>query len=391
MKEETGATRALHGDRWLELNHDIAPPIFQSVTQFAEDEQAFVRMASAPLDDQFYGRYGNRNASRICAIIAGLEGAEKGLFFGSGMGAISTTILTLVSSGDHVVSQHNHYIGTTKLLKEVLPQYGIEVTMVDQTDVEAFQEAIRPNTKLMVLETPVNPLLALTDLSAVSAMAKDHGILTICDNTFATPILQRPIEHGVDLVVHSVTKYIGGHHDLIAGCVVGSSQLIERIWSMHMVLGASPSAFNAWLALRGVRTLDLRVRKQCETALTLAHYLGSHDKISKVFYPGLTTHPQFDLVKRQMDGKGGGLLTFELKGGYNAGIQLLELLALVQNAASLGGIDSLAIQPAVMWGGSLPEEVLKEQGLTPGMIRLSVGLESVDDLIHDFEQALDKC
>ncbi|NND05046.1 MAG: aminotransferase class I/II-fold pyridoxal phosphate-dependent enzyme [Saprospiraceae bacterium] len=382
------STEALHADRDLELNNDIAPPIFQSVTQFAEDEEAFVRMASEPLDDQFYGRYGNRTASRLSQVIAKLEEAETGLLFGSGMGAISTTVLSLIAKGDHVVAQNNHYIGTTKLLKETLPRFGVEVTMVDQVDIEQFARAIRPNTKIIVLETPVNPLLSLTDLEQISSLAKPRGILTLCDNTFATPILQRPTQFDIDLVLHSVTKYIGGHHDLIAGCVVGSQELIERIWAMQLVLGSSPGAFNAWLALRGVRTLDMRVRKQCKTALALANHLNDHPAISRVYYPAMPTHPQYDLVQKQMQGQGGGLLTFELKGGYEAGVQLLQQLDLVQNAASLGGIDSLAIQPAVMWGGSLPPDVLEEQGISPGMIRLSVGLEDIADLIHDFNRAL---
>ena len=388
MEKLKKATEALHADRDLELNNDIAPPIFQSVTQFAEDEETFVRMASEPLEDQFYGRYGNRNASRLCQVIAKLEEAEEGLLFGSGMGAISTSILSLVSKGDHVVAQNNHYIGTTKLLKEILPRYGVQVTMVDQVDIVQFEAAIRSNTKIIVVETPVNPLLSLTDLEKVASLAKSKGIITLCDNTFATPILQRPRVHGIDLVLHSVTKYIGGHHDLIAGCVVGSRELIEKIWVMQLVLGASPGAFNAWLALRGIRTLDMRVNKQCDTALALANHLNDHAAISRVYYPAMDAHPQYDLVQRQMAGRGGGLLTFELKGGYKAGIQLLQKLELVQNAASLGGIDSLAIQPAVMWGGSLPQEVLDDQGISPGMIRLSVGLEDVEDLIRDFDQAL---
>lgn len=388
MEDLKKSTEALHADRDLELNNDIAPPIFQSVTQFAEDEEKFVRMASEPLEDQFYGRYGNRNASRLCQVIAKLEEAEEGLLFGSGMGAISTSILSLVSKGDHVVAQNNHYIGTTKLLTEILPRYGVEVTMVDQVDIQQFEAAIRSNTKIIVVETPVNPLLSLTDLEKVADLAERKGIITLCDNTFATPILQRPRAHGIDLVLHSVTKYIGGHHDLIAGCVVGPRELIEKIWVMQLVLGASPGAFNAWLALRGIRTLDMRVSKQCDTALTLANHLHDHPAISRVYYPGMDAHPQYDLVQQQMGGRGGGLLTFELKGGYEAGIRLLQKLDLVQNAASLGGVDSLAIQPAVMWGGSLPQEVLEEQGITPGMIRLSVGLEDVEDLIRDFEQAL---
>ncbi len=384
------STTSLHADHELERNQGIAPPLFQSVTYFAENEKEFSEMASEPLHDGFYGRYGNRNASRIARVIADLEHAEDGLMFASGMGAISNTVLSFVRAGDHIVAQKNHYIGTTKLLEEILPDFGVEVSLVEQDHPNNFARAMQDNTRLVLLESPVNPLLTLTDLEAVASLARSRGILTICDNTFATPILQQPIDLGIDLVIHSVTKYIGGHHDLIAGCVVGARELLKKIWSMNLVLGSVSAPFHSWLALRGIRTLDLRVRQHCRSALAIAGFLEKAPGVGKVYYPGLPSHPQRALVDKQMDGQGGGLLSFDLKGGYDAGVHFLKHLQIFQNAASLGGVDSLAIQPAVMWGGRLPQEVIEEQGLTPGLIRLAIGLEDTADLIRDLSQSLEK-
>ncbi|MEM8888078.1 MAG: aminotransferase class I/II-fold pyridoxal phosphate-dependent enzyme [Bacteroidota bacterium] len=388
MKKLSPATQSLHADRQLEQNKMVAPPLFQSVTQTADSAEDFARMASQPLDDDFYTRYGNPTSSRISKVIADLEGAEAGMMLGSGMGAISTTILSFLEKGDHVIAQKSHYIGTTKLMQDFLPRFGVEVSMVSQSDTAAFEAAIRPNTKLIMLESPVNPTMELTDLEAVAKISRQKGILSLCDNTFASPIIQRPIEWGIDLVLHSATKYLGGHHDLLAGCVVGSKKLIEKVWSQSLVLGASAAPMNSWLALRGIRTLDMRVKKQSASALRIAQFLEEQPEISKVYYPALNSHPQKDLVDKQMQGMGGGVMSFVLEKGYEAGVKFLDQLQLVLHAASLGGIDTLAILPAVMWGGRLPEEVIREQGLEPGMIRMAVGIEDPDDLIADLSQSL---
>lgn len=388
MKKLSPATTSLHADRQLEQNKMVAPPLFQSVTQTADSAEDFARMASQPLDDDFYTRYGNPTSSRIAKVIAELEGAEAGMMLASGMGAISTSILSFLEKGDHVIAQKSHYIGTTKLMQEFLPRFGVEVSMVKQSETAAFEAAIRPNTKLIMLESPVNPTMELTDLEAIAELAKKKGILTLCDNTFASPIIQRPIEWGIDLVLHSATKYLGGHHDLLAGCVVGRKDLLEKVWSQSIVLGASAAPMNSWLALRGIRTLDLRVKKQSENALRIAKFLEEQAEISKVYYPALDSHPQKALVGKQMQGMGGGVMSFVLKNGYDAGVKFLDNLQIILHAASLGGIDSLAILPAVMWGGRLPEEVIKEQGLEPGMIRMAIGIEDADDLIADLSQSL---
>ncbi|MEM6804806.1 MAG: aminotransferase class I/II-fold pyridoxal phosphate-dependent enzyme [Bacteroidota bacterium] len=389
MQDLSDASKSLHADRSLETNNMVAPPLFQSVTQTADNAEEFARMASVPLEDDFYTRYGNPTSSRIAKVIAELEGAEAGMMLASGMGAISTSILSFLEKGDHVIAQVSHYIGTSKLMQDFLPRFGVEVSLVKQSDTAAFKAAIQPNTKLIVLETPVNPTMEITDLEAVSKIAKEQGILTLCDNTFASPIIQKPIQWGIDLVLHSATKYIGGHHDLLAGCVVGKKELLEKIWGQSLVLGASAAPMNSWLALRGIRTLDMRVKKQNKNAQKIAEYLHQHPKISAVHYPGLSNHPQSDLVQKQMKGMGGGLMSFVLKNGYEAGVKFLDRVQLIQHAASLGGVDSIAILPAVMWGGRLPEEVIQEQGIAPGMIRFAVGIEDSADLIRDIEQALD--
>lgn len=379
-------TRLLHADDGLGDPDSVSPPLHQSVNHVAHGPDHFAELG-LPLADNYYTRHGNPTSSRLARVIAELEGAEAGFMFASGMGAIATTIMALAKAGDHIVGQRNHYIGITEMLTRVMPGYGVEATRVDQRDPAAFAAAIRPNTRLIVLESPVNPMMHITDLKAVCDIARSRGILTFCDSTFATPINQRPIDLGVDIVMHSATKYIGGHHDLLAGCVVSSKETMARIWDLAMTTGAIGAPFNSWLALRGIRTMELRVRQQNATALAAARFLENHPAVTQVFYPGLASHPQHELAARQMSGFG-GLLTFDLAGGYQAGVDFIARLKLVKNASSLGGVASTVIQPAVLFGGRLPEDVLENQGITPGLIRLAVGIEATGDLLADLDQAL---
>ncbi|HSG48938.1 MAG TPA: aminotransferase class I/II-fold pyridoxal phosphate-dependent enzyme, partial [Longimicrobiales bacterium] len=308
--------------------------------------------------------------------------------FASGQGATSTTLTTLLSAGDHVVAQRNHYMGTTKMLTQVLARYGVEATFVDQRSVQAFEGALTPKTRMIVLETPVNPLMHVTDLRAVCDLARSRGILTFCDNTFATPINQQPMRYGVDLVMHSTTKYIGGHHDHLGGCVCASEELCARIWDTSMTLGAIPAPISSWLGLRGVRTLGLRVERQNRNAQALAEMLDAHPAVREVFYPGLESHPQHELAASQMRGFG-GLLTWDMEGGYDAAAAFIDALGLGHNAPSLGGVQSVAVQPAVMFGGRLDPAVVQEQGILPGMIRFACGIENTRDLVEDVERALE--
>ncbi|MCB0209048.1 MAG: aminotransferase class I/II-fold pyridoxal phosphate-dependent enzyme [Anaerolineae bacterium] len=377
-----------HADADVEDGTNIAPSIHPTTTFYAHDAAEFAEMANEPRHPRYYTRYGNPTHQRAEATIAKLEGAEAALVMGSGMGAITTVMLALVSSGDHIVAQNNHYMGTTKLLTEVLTRLGVEVTLVDQTDLTAFEAALQPNTRLIMVESPVNPLLHVTDFKAVTALAKTHNVLTVADNTFATPINQRPLALGVDLVVHSATKYLGGHHDLTAGAVVGSKALIERIWGTYVLVGSVISAFDAWLLLRGLRTLPLRVRQHNQTALTVAQFLADHPAIEQVHYPGLADHPQHALAKAQMSPGFGGVLSFQLKGGYKETEQFMTRLNFIRQAVSLGGYETLAAHVAAMWGGTLSDEQLRVAGVEPNLVRFSTGLEDAPDIIADLEQAL---
>jgi methionine-gamma-lyase len=383
------ATRALHIDRHLEPGTGVAPAIMQSVIYFSEDGPDFAIKATEPLNDMFYTRHGNQTASRAAMIVADMEGKEAGMMFASGMAAISTTLFSMLKKGDHIVAQKSHYIGTTTLTNETFEQYGVEVTLVDQTDTAAFEKAIRPSTKVFMLETPVNPTMHVTDLKAVSEIAKRHGVTTVVDNTFATPFNQRPGDLGIDIIIHSATKYMGGHHDLLAGVVVGSKKHLDGIWDMSMTFGGVIAPFTSWLLLRGLRTMKLRVDQANRNGLAIAQMLEGHDKVGNVYYPGLESHPQYALARRQMKGFG-GLLTFELKGGYEAGQRFIKTLKIPYYAASLGGIDSLVIQPSALWAGRLSQELVAKQGVDPGLIRFSAGIEDTEDLLKDITQALEQ-
>lgn len=381
-------TQVIHGDDGIEDTHDVAPPLHLTSTFAASTAAEFAEMATRSRHPEYYTRYGNPTSDRAAAIVAGLEGAEAGLVGSTGMGVIATTMLALLSQGDHVVAQKNHYMGTTKLLEELLPRYGVSTTFVDQTDLDAFRSAVTPATRVIVAETPANPTLQLTDLVGLSSLAREQGITTVVDNTVASPINQRPIELGCDLVVHAGTKYLGGHHDLLAGVVVGTSDLIDRIWNTSIVTGASGSPFDAWLMLRGLRTLPLRVAHHNRSAQAVAEFLEGHPGVEAVHYPGLSSHPQRSLAVSQME-HAGGLLSFEVAGGYEAAQIFMEGLTLIQQAVSLGGFESLAVHAAAMWEGTLGEQGALDAGVQPNLIRLSVGLEDPGDVIEDLAAALD--
>jgi cystathionine beta-lyase/cystathionine gamma-synthase len=385
MKPET---TVIHSDEQHNPTPSVAPPIYQTVTYAAQSAAEFVDIATEPHHPQFYTRYGNPNTAQAERIIADLEGAEAALLAATGMGAIATAVMTLVSSGDHVVAQEGHYAGTISLLESILPRFGVDVTWVDQTDTAAFEAAIRPNTRMMMIETPSNPLLKLTDLGAITRMAQAHDITTIVDNTFATPVNQRPLDFGIDLVVHSATKYMGGHSDLMAGAVAGSAELIDRIWKTSIVLGATLNGFDGWLLVRGLRTLPLRVKQHNANAQAIAEFLAGHEQVEAVYYPGLPDHPQHALAKQQMAGFG-GVLSVQIKGDYATTDRFLSELKLITRAASLGSVHSLIVHPAAMWAASFSEEELIARGVMPNLVRLAVGIEDQDDLIADLGRALE--
>jgi methionine-gamma-lyase len=388
MSREWGInTKAVHAGREANPTRAVAPPIFQTAVFELEDAAAGARFAQAVAPTEYYTRWGNPTTRQAEDAIALLEGGERALVLGSGMAAITTAVLACVQSGDHIVAGRSLYAATLELFHTILPRWGIEVTFVSPTDPENFRRAIRANTKLLYVETPSNPRLDLTDLEAVARIAREHGLFTIADNTFATPYNQRPLALGIDAVVHSATKYLGGHHDLTAGVIVGSAAFIERCWKQAKIFGPTLSPFEAWLLIRGMKTFGLRLERQNANAQRIAEFLEGHPQIARVFYPGLPSHPQHDLARRQMRGFG-GMIAFEVKGGREAGRQLVQSVRLITLAVSLGGVSSLIQHPASMSHGPIPEHERQATGITEGLIRLSVGIEDVEDLIADLEQAL---
>jgi len=369
----------------------LVPPIVYSATFAARDATEFAAMASQPRHARYYTRYGNPLHEQVAAQLVALEGGDPGahdaLLTASGMGAVSLVLLGLLKAGDHVAAQTNHYMGTAKHLSELLPRFGVRCTLVDQADLATWERAIAPGTRLVMMETPVNPTCALTDLAAVARLARAAGATSVCDNTFACPLNQQPLALGVDLVVHSATKYLGGHHDLTAGAVVGARALIDSLWSTQICLGATLSPMDAWLLLRGMRTLALRVRQHNASALELARWLEQQPQVERVFYPGLPSHPQHALACAQMRGFG-GVMNLVIRGGYDAASRFVHALTLPRQAVSLGGVESLVVHAAAMWRGTMNDEQMRVAGIAPNAVRLSVGIEGVEDLRADLARAL---
>ncbi|HEY0101145.1 MAG TPA: aminotransferase class I/II-fold pyridoxal phosphate-dependent enzyme [Pyrinomonadaceae bacterium] len=395
LKDEEGdgreglQTKAVHGGRAEHTTRAVSSPIWQTSTFRADSSGHFAEIAAGTRPAEFYTRYGNPTHREAEATIAALEGGEAVLLAASGMGAIFTAMLCNLRAGDHVVAQRNLYAGTNTLIEELLPRWGIEHTFVEQTDAANFAEVLRPSTKLIYVETPTNPLMRITDLRAVAALGRERRITTMVDNTFATPINQRPLEFGIDVCVHSATKYLGGHSDITAGVVVGSQEFVERAWKFGLVAGAVLSPFDGWLLLRGLRTLGLRVERHNANALALARFLEAHPNVERVYYPGLESHPQHELARAQMSGYT-GMLGVELKGDFRAAEKFIASLKLAMNAASLGGYETLVVHPAAMWGQQLSASQRAAMGVNDRLVRVSVGLEDEADLIRDFAQALER-
>jgi len=377
-------TEAVRGGMDLsKKNGPLSTPIYQTSTFEVTDMEEQVR---ATPTDHFYTRYGNPTHTVAENAIAELEGAEAALLFASGMSAITTTVLALTKAGDHIVAQRDIYGGATKFFTQWLPKFGVEVTLVDTTDYQQHAKAIRPNTKILHLESPTNPTLRVVDLKKVAAVAKQHGITTLIDSTFATPINCRPAEFGIDLVMHSGTKYFGGHADLICGIVAGRRDLIDTIHATRTTLGCNMDPNAAWLLLRGIKTLAVRVHRQNDNALRVAQFLKGHPKVRSVSYPFLEGHPQRALAMEQMRG-GGGVLSFEVEGTGEDACRFAEALNLFTLAPSLGGVESLVTIPVITSHAMIRPEEREKMGVTEQLVRLSVGVEHVDDLIADLEQA----
>jgi len=381
-RQETEAVRG--GTDLSKKNGPLSTPIYQTSTFEVTDSQRQVEVTHT---DMFYTRYGNPTHTVAESAIAELEGTDAALLFASGMCAVTTTVLGLLKSGDHIVAQRDIYGGVTKFFTQWLPKLGIEVTLVDTNDYEQHVRAIRATTKMLYLESPTNPVARVIDLKKVAGIAKQHNLISMIDSTFATPINQRPAEYGIDLVMHSGTKYFGGHSDLIAGIVAGRQDLIDQIHETRTTLGGSMDPHAAWLLLRGIKTLAVRVQRQNENALKIAQFLAQHPKVRRVFYPFLEGNPQRALAMEQMSG-GGGVLSFEVDGTGDDARRLAESLRLFTLAASLGGVDSLVTIPVLTSHAMISAEERRKMGVTEQMIRLSVGIESADDLIADLDRGL---
>src|ERR1700674_3223593 len=378
-------TESVHGSKDLEKrNAPMAQPIYQTSTFQVTDSDQQLRATGT---DMFYTRYGNPTHTAAESAIAELEGADAALLFASGMAAITTSILALVKAGDHIVAQRDIYGGVIRFFSQWLPKLGIETTFVETNDMEQHERAIRPNTKILHIESPTNPTVRVVDLEKIAALARKRGLITTIDSTFATPINCRPAEWGIDLVLHSGTKYFGGHADIMCGIATGRRDLIEQIQYLRTTLGCCMDPHAAFLLLRGIKTLAVRVERQNENALRIAEFLSQHPKVTRVHYPLLKKHPDYAVAKKQMTGAG-GVLSFEVEGSGADSCRVAEALNLFTLAPSLGGVDSLVTVPVLTSHYLIDPELLKKMGVTEQMIRLSVGVEHVEDLIADLERGL---
>jgi cystathionine gamma-lyase len=377
------ATRVIHGGQQPDpLTGAVMPPIYATST--------YVQSSPGVHKGYEYSRSGNPTRTALQAALADLESGHQAFAFASGLAA-AATVLELLDSGSHIVAMNDLYGGSYRLLENVRKRSaGHSITFVDMSDPAALLAALRPNTRMLWAETPTNPLLKLLDLAALAKIAQKHRILSVCDNTFATPFIQRPLELGFDIVVHSTTKYLNGHSDAIGGAAIvkADTQLAERLGYLQNALGAVPGPFDCFLVLRGIKTLALRMQRHCESALAIAHFLAQHPQVAHVHYPGLPQHPQHALALRQMAGNFGGIISVVLRKDLAGTKQFLERCKVFALAESLGGVESLIEHPATMTHASIPAQLRTELGISDSLVRLSVGVEDPTDLIDDLTQAL---
>ena len=376
-------TRAIHaGQEPDPTTGAIMTPIYTSST--------YVQESPGVHKGYDYSRSTNPTRKALEACIADLEGSNFGYAFASGMSA-SATVLEILSSGDHVIAMDDLYGGTYRLFENVRKRSaGLDFTFCDLSDVKALEASLKPNTKMIWIETPTNPLLKIADLKAISSFAKNNNLIAVCDNTFCSPFVQNPLEFGFDIVVHSATKYLNGHSDLIGGVVVcsdGKTELAEQLLYLQNAVGSIMNPFDSFLLLRSLKTLPVRMERHCSNAIQIANFLESHNSIQRVIYPGLESHPQHEIAKEQMNGFG-GMISVEIKGGLEGAKKFLERTEIFSLAESLGGVESLIEHPAIMTHASIPPEVREEIGISDGLVRLSVGIEALEDLTDDLEKAL---
>jgi cystathionine beta-lyase len=375
-------TKTIHGNQ----EHDpstgaVMPPVYNTST-FAQ------KTPGVPLNGYEYSRAANPTRTALENALASIENGARGLAFSSGLAA-TDAVLKLLSPGDEVIATNDLYGGTYRMFSRIYQNFGLKFHFVDMTDLEKFESLINENTKLVWVETPTNPLMKLADIAAIAKITKKHNLLFAVDNTFATPYLQKPLDLGADVVMHSATKYLGGHSDVIAGALVAKTEeLGERLHFAQFATGGTLGPHDSFLVLRGIKTLHIRVQRHSENGAEVVKYLSNHPLINQVFYPGLTTHPHYEIAKKQMIGGFGGMVSFTFKSGLKAdAVKFLENLKIITLAESLGGVESLANHPALMTHASIPAEKRAEIGITDDLVRLSIGIEDIDDLISDLEQA----
>ena len=384
------STKAVHaGEKRDPFTGAVVTPIYETSVFAFSSTRELIDVMSEKAEGYIYTRYSNPTVRTVERKMAELEGAEDVAVFSSGMAAIATTIFTLVSSGDHVVSTRDLYGGTLAFFKDVLPKFGAEVSLIEATDFDEMKSAIRKNTKVIYAETPTNPTLKLVDVSKVAKLGKKRGITVVVDSTFASPYNMKPIKFGVDIVVHSATKYLGGHNDVTAGVVGGCKSFVQKLKEMRKHLGGTLDPLAAWLLLRGLKTLGLRMEKHNSNGVRVARYLEKHRKVKRVYYPGLPSHPQYSIAKRQMKGFG-GVISFEIDGNFETTMKFVDNLKLCFLAASLGGAETLATQPVTCSHYFVGAEDRKKAGITNQLVRLALGIEDPEDIIADLEQAFNK-
>jgi len=382
-------TRSLHAEGHHKPFNAHTVPIFQSSTFYFDSTTHGADLFAGRQEGHIYTRIGNPTVETYERVVANLEGGEQAVAFSSGMAAIYASLMSFLEKGDHVLSGDTLYGPSVNLIGKVMGRSGIESTFVDTSDLKVVEQNLKPNTKVVFLETPANPTCRISDIAAISALAHENGALVVVDGTFATPYFQRPLELGADVILHSTTKFIGGHGDVVGGIVTADQKRATLIRKYRTDTGACPSPFDAFLSLRGVRTLGLRMERHNQNALVVARYLADHPKISRVYFPGLPEDPGHELATRQMEGYG-ATFAFDMAGGFDAAKKLLEGLDILTLAVSLGTLDTLIQHPASMTHASVPPDIMKQQGLTPEMVRIHVGLEEAEDIVNDLEQSLSK-
>ena len=391
MKKLKDDSQCIHGPNHFDDPHGaLTSPLYQTSTfHFKDAAQGAARFAGEE-GGYIYTRLGNPTTRELEEKVAQLEGMEDAAATATGMGAVSAAVLSFLQQGDHLIASSALYGCSFALFAHMLPKFGIEVTFVDLTDEKALQQAVQSNTKMLFAETPINPNMTVLDLAMLGAVAKKHSLLFVVDNTFMTPLLQKPVNYGADLIVHSATKYLNGHGDVVAGLVCGSSEHIETIkLTVLKDIGATISPHDAWLINRGLKTLALRVQRHCQNAQAVAEFLQAHPKVNQVYYPGLPSHPGYKFLGEQMKGAG-GVIAFELDGNLEQGERFINSTELCTLAVSLGDPETLIQHPASMTHSPYTPEERLAAGISDGLIRISVGLEDADDIIEDLKQAFDK-